>query len=371
VTAGGRGPRLSGQATAAGTARFRQRFAHLDAGFFTRALGLDLSSIGLGTYLGEADADTDRAYGQAIRLAPTLGCNLIDTAVNYRCQFSERVIGSALRDLVSSGVLHRDEVVVCTKGGYLSFDGPPTDAKAWVRETFIDPGIIDWSDIVAHNVMHAGYIRHQINTSLTNLGLETIDVYYLHNPESQLQGVPRPECLARITACFQELERAVGEGRIGVYGVATWDAFRVDSSSRGSLSMDELVTAARAAGGDAHHFRVVQLPFNLGMPEAFAKPTQHVGQDRMPAFEAASRLGLTAFASGSLLQGRLTALPPDLAALIPGAATDVQRSLQFVRSTPGVAAALVGMKTAAHVRDNLALGGCPRLSADRVAALFQ
>jgi aryl-alcohol dehydrogenase-like predicted oxidoreductase len=261
--------------------------------------------------------------------------------------------------------------LVCTKGGYLSFDGPPTDAKAWVRETFIEPGIIGWSDIVASNVMHPGYISHQLETSLANLGLETIDVYYLHNPEAQLQGMPRSVCLARITACFEALERAAGEGRIGVYGVATWDAFRVDPSAQVSLSMDDLMQAARAAGGDAHHFRVVQMPFNLGMPEAFVKPTQDVGQDRMPALEAASRLGLTAFASGSLLQGRLTALPPALAEMIPDAASDAQRSLQFVRSTPGVSAALVGMKSAAHVRENLALGQSPRLSAERFAALFQ
>jgi aryl-alcohol dehydrogenase-like predicted oxidoreductase len=362
---------LAGRATPDGTARFRQRFAHLDSGFFSRALGLDVSSIGLGTYLGEPDAETDRAYGEAIRLAPTLGCNLIDTAINYRCQFSERVIGGALRDLVAGGVVARDEIVVCTKGGYLSFDGPPTDARGWVQETFIEPGIIDWPDIVSHNVMQPRYIRHQLETSLANLGLETIDVYYLHNPESQLQGVSRVECLERLTACFEELEGAAAEGHVGVYGVATWDAFRVDRSAQGALSIEELVRTAHAVGGDGHHFRVVQLPFNLGMPEAFVKPTQRIGQDRMPALEAAARMGLTAFASGSLLQGRLTALPPGLAATIPDLASDAQRSLQFVRSTPGVAAALVGMKTVAHVRDNLALGGRPRLVADQFAALFR
>jgi len=362
---------LPGRATPDGTARFRERFAHLDAGFFGRALGLEMSSLGLGTYLGEPDAETDRAYGEALRLAPSLGCNLIDTAINYRCQFSERVIGGALRDLVAGGVIARDEMVVCTKGGYLSFDGPPTDARGWVRDTFIEPGIIDWSDIVSHNVMHPRYIRHQLEASLANLGLETIDVYYLHNPESQLQGVSHAQFLERMTACFEELEGAAAEGHIGVYGVATWDAFRVDRSAQGALSIEELVRTAHAVGGDAHHFRVVQMPFNLAMPEAFVKPTQHIGRDRVPALEAAARLELTAFASGSLSQGRLTALPPGLAAMIPGPASDAQRSLQFVRSTPGVAAALVGMKTAAHVRDNLALGGCPRMTADQFAGLFQ
>jgi len=362
---------LAGRATPDGTARLRQRFAHLDQGFFRRALGLDLSSIGLGTYLGEPDAETDRAYGEAIRLALTLGCNVLDTAINYRGQYSERVIGRALGALVAEGVVSRDEIVVCTKGGFLSFDGQPADAKQWVKETFIDPGIIGWTDIVAYNVMHPRYIRHQLETSLRNLGLETIDVYYLHNPESQLQGVPRPQFMERMTACMQELERAVAEGLVGAYGAATWDGFRADPSKPSALSLDELVGAARAAGGDNHHFRVIQLPFNLGMLEAFGKATQIVGEDRMPTLQAAARLGVTAFASGSLLQGRLTRLPPALAAMIPDADSDAQRALQFARSAPGLASALVGMKSADHVRHNLALAARPPLSAAEFAALFQ
>lgn len=362
---------LAGRATPEGTARLRERFARLDPGFFHRALGLEMSSIGLGTYLGEPDAATDRAYGEAIRLAPTLGCNVIDTAINYRCQFSERVIGDALRDLVDGGVVRRDELVICTKGGYLSFDGPPADPREWVARTFIEPGIIDWSDIVAQNVMHPRYIRHEIEASLRNLGLETIDVYYLHNPESQLQGVARGRFLERVTGCFEELERAVEQGLVGAYGVATWNAFRVEPSSQGAVSMEELSRAARMAGGPGHRFRVVQMPFNLAMPEAFARPTQVVGQDVVPAFEAAARLGLTAFASGSLRQGQLTTLPPDFAARIPDADSDVQRALQFVRSTPGVACALVGMKTAGHVRHNLSLASRPPLTAEGLATLLR
>ena len=140
--------------------------------------------------------------------------------------------------------------------------------------------------------MHPRYIRHELETSLRNLGLETIDVYYLHNPESQLQGVARGPFLERMRACFEELERAVGEGLVGAYGTATWDGFRTDPSSAAALSLDELLRAARASGGDGHHFRVIQLPFNLGMPEAFVKPTQIIDQDRVPALEAAARLGL-------------------------------------------------------------------------------
>ena len=361
---------LPGRATPEGTARFRDRFATLAPDFFREALGLHISSIGLGTYLGNADAETDRAYGETLRLAPTLGCNLIDTAINYRCQFSERVIGDALRALVAEGTVQRDEMVVCSKGGYLSFDGTPADPRAWILQTFIDPGIIGWPDIVAHNVMHPDYIRHEVEASLSNLGVETIDVYYLHNPEAQLQGLSSEQLTVRLAACFEALEKAVADGRIGVYGIASWDAFRAEPGTAAALSMSALVHAAREVAGDGHHFRVIQLPFSLGMSEAFSRPTQSLDEGPMPALESAFRLGLSVFASASLLQGRLTRLPPEFGKMLPGLTSDAQRSLQFTRSAPGIVSALVGMKTTAHVRENLALASRPMLSQDAFIDLF-
>lgn len=364
-------PALPGRATPEGTGRFRQRFTGLDAGHFRSAFGLDVSSIGIGTYLGDPDAATDLGYRASVAAAVAGGCNVIDSAINYRYQLSERAVGLAIRDVIDGGTAHRDELVICTKGGYLPFDGPPTDARAWVQETFIDAGIIEWSDIVSYNVMHPAYIRHQIAASLANLGLETIDLYYLHNPEAQLAGVPRTEFYRRITDCFQELEASVDAGSIGAYGVATWDAFRVPREAPASVSLEDLVRAARAVAGEHHHFRAVQMPVNLGMPEAAVAATQIVGDTPVPALEAAARLDLAVIASGSLLQGRLTRLPPGLESLAPGAESDAQRALQFARSTPGVATALVGMKTPAHARENLALAARPPLTTAQYAALFR
>jgi aryl-alcohol dehydrogenase-like predicted oxidoreductase len=44
--------------------------------------------------------------------------------------------------------------------------------------------------------------------------------------------------------------------------------------------------------------------------------------------------------------------------------------LQFVRSTPGIGTALIGMKQADHVRDNMALARLAPLSSDQIAKLF-
>jgi aryl-alcohol dehydrogenase-like predicted oxidoreductase len=128
-----------GHATAEGTARYRDRFRHLrDAGHFRRpehlpgAGELWLSSIGLGTYLGEPDGPADRAYTESIATALCSGINVLDTAINYRHQRSERNIGAALKQLIAAEELQRDEVLVCTKAGYLSFDGSmPADPRGY------------------------------------------------------------------------------------------------------------------------------------------------------------------------------------------------------------------------------------------------
>lgn len=363
--------KIRGRATAGGTARYRNRFPAFPPESFRQRLGLSLSSIGLGTYLGEEDELTDKAYVEAVVLAVEQGCNVIDTAINYRCQRSERAIGYAVEALVEQGLVQRDELVICTKGGYLSFDGNlPDDPRRWVQETFIEPGVITWGDIVSSNVCHPAYMRHELERSLANLQVETIDVYYLHNPEAQFDGVNRDVFNRRMAACFEELENAVAEGKIGVYGTATWDGYRVSPDTRGYLSLSELESIARAVAGERHHFKAVQLPFNLAMPEAFTRENQTVGMDRVSTIAAADRLDVTVFGSAALLQARLTMLSRALQLAIPGFETDAQRSLQFARSAPGVTTALVGMKDPMHVSENLRVAEVDPLDADVFARVL-
>ena len=84
-------------------------FANLP-GHFRETIALSIASIGIGTYLGEPDEETDRAYEASVRAAILGGINLIDTAVNYRLQRSERAIGNAIRALVAGGQIRREEV---------------------------------------------------------------------------------------------------------------------------------------------------------------------------------------------------------------------------------------------------------------------
>lgn len=333
---------LKGRATSEGTAAYRAiQGAGAADGHFREWRGLSLSSVGTGTYLGPDDDATDALYETAVERAVLSGINVIDSAVNYRGQRSERAVGRALGRLVGAGRAAREGVVVATKGGFLPFDGPAP------------PGLLRPGDLVAGcHCMTPRYLEDQIERSRVNLGLETIDIYYLHNPETQLGEVSRPVFMRRLRAAFELLEGAARDRKIGLYGTATWSGYRQPQAARDFLSLPDLVALAEEVGGPEHRFRVVELPYNLAMPEAFTLANQGAGREVVPLLEAASRLGVYVMTSASIYQGQLAKdLPPLIARFLPGLDTDAQRALQFVRSTPGVGTALVGMKTAAHVAE--------------------
>jgi aryl-alcohol dehydrogenase-like predicted oxidoreductase len=340
---------------ATATLRFAARFPALKAaGFYREVQGLTVSNIGIGTYLGEMDAATDSSYTEAVRGGLTAGVNFIDTSLNYRNQRSERSIGAALWQAVEAGEAQREEIVISTKAGYLVPDALPK-------------GILSANDIVAGmHSMAPAFLRDQLNRSRANLGLDAIDVFYLHNPETQLAYISQTEFLGRIRLAFEYLESAVADGWIHYYGTATWGGYRHREPSPEALPLEDLAAIAREIGGQAHHFRFIQLPFNLAMPEAFSNRVN--GEN---VLEVAARLGISVVASASLYQARLSRnLPDEIRSRLPGAETDAQRAIQFVRSTPGIAVALVGMSSLAHVRENLGLASVPPLDPGRYMNLY-
>jgi aryl-alcohol dehydrogenase-like predicted oxidoreductase len=360
--------------TPQGTARYRDRFKSVAADrHFRDEQDLFISSLGLGTYLGNADEATDRGYTQAVVRAVQLGVNLIDSAANYRFQRSERSIGRALQLLIAEQGFARDEIVLCTKGGYLPFDGaPPGDVRAYVEETFVRPGIAGFEDIVGgSHCMTPAYLQNQLDQSLENLGVGCVDVYYIHNPESQLGDVSVDEFYSRLRKAFELLEQNIAAGKIRSYGVATWNGFRVHDTAREFHSLPRMAELAKEVGGEAHGFRFIQLPYNLAMPEAFTLQNQTIGDRHLSVLEAAALLGITVIASASILQGRVArGLPEDLRQRLGSLATDAQTAIQFVRSTPGITTALVGMSRPEHVEENAQLNKFEPLPAKEFMNLF-
>jgi predicted aldo/keto reductase-like oxidoreductase len=115
-----------------------------------------------------------------------------------------------------------------------------------------------------------------------------------------------------------------------------------------------LVKLARDVAGAGHHFQAVQLPVNLALSEAVRTPTQRIDDRPFTVLEAASELGVAVVASATLLQAKLASkLPQQMREALPGFSSDAQRAIAFVRGLPIIASALVGMRSAGHIRENL------------------
>ena len=75
--------------------------------------------------------------------------------------------------------LQRDEIVICTKAGFLAPGAVPDSLKP--------------EDVVGGmHSMAADFLQDQVDRSLANLRVDTIDIFYLHNPETQLGFVDLP-----------------------------------------------------------------------------------------------------------------------------------------------------------------------------------
>ena len=363
---------MTKSATLEGTKRYANRFVGSAAdGHFRETHGLVMSSLGIGTYLGQPDVKTDANYSASIVAAAESGINFIDAAINYRFQRSERSIAAAIKGLATKG-FSRDELVVCTKGGYLTPDGSmPEDPNEYFFREYLQPGIFTAKDIVAgSHCMTPRFLENQLARSLRNLELECIDVYYLHNPETQLTEVSRPDFLERVRDAFIYLESAADAGKIQFYGMATWNGFRQEAKAHDAMQLPELAQIAADIAGEKHRFRFVQLPFNMGMTEALTLGNQSMGGKDRTVMEAAGELGITLIASASLLQGQVARNLPAFVAQALGLENDAERALQFARSSPGITTALVGMSCVEHVHTNARLVNIAPATVDQFTQLF-
>jgi aryl-alcohol dehydrogenase-like predicted oxidoreductase len=303
------------------------------------------------------------------------GANMIDTAANYRYRMSEREIGEALESLDAEGFT-REELIIASKAGFIPLDFPfPKDPYVWINETLIDGGLATKEEIIAdQHCLSPGFLRWSVEESLKNLGVETLDILYLHNPETQL-GYVSPEVLnSRIEAAFALFETLADEGKIKAYGIASWNGFLYEESDMEYLGLSGMIALAKKAGGDAHRFRHLQLPYNLAKTDAYAYPNQKGPDGKYyTVLQLAQAYGLNVVGSSALLQMNLFKKP--LAATVTQLLgvpemTDIQHALQFARSAKGIVSALFASTSPAHVRENLLLGHVPRCAAQNYQKLF-
>jgi len=361
---------ISGFATLDGTTKFAQN-SGVNQANFNKFQDLLLSNVGIGTYLGDADARTDQLVTNAVKQSILSGINVVDTAINYRAQKAERSVGKALLELIEEQKISRNQIFLSSKNGYVTNDAD-VNLGFWeyVKEEYSQKGVIKEGDVTSgYHCMTQTYLSDQLDRSLRNLGIECLDLMYLHNAvEGQINDISKDRFLENLKSVFELYEQKRDEGKIKFYGMATWECFRVPNDNPQYLSLEDTVDMARKIGGENHGFRFIQLPYNMHYDQALLAKNQSIGSKTASVLESAVNLGVGVFTSVPFMQGRLLSpgVMPDFNNLKPSL-----RALQFIRSSPGVLAPLVGQKSPEHVSENLEIMQIPPMSEDEFLALMK
>ena len=352
---------ITGYATPEGTKKFAERQNENTQKNYKNIQNLILSNVGIGTYLGNPDTETDYLVQNAVKKSILGGINIIDSAINYRAQKAERSVGNAIAQLIDSKDISREEIFVSTKNGYVTNDGDiKEDLMQYVMREYGKPGIVKEGDISpGYHCMTLPYLNDQLERSLKNLGLSCIDLMYLHNSVEGQTHISREQFLKNLKDVFNFYEKKRKDGKIRFYGMATWECFRVTQENPLFLQLSEVMDLAMEVGGAEHGFRFIQLPFNLMFDQAYLTKNHNVNGKTVSFLEAAQTFNLGVFTSVPLLQGKL--LNANIIPEFGNYSTSV-RLLQFVRSTPGITAPLIGQKSKSHVVENMDVMKIPPLS---------
>ena len=367
-------------ATAEATYNFAKRFAHYKD-FYARHNGLIFSKLGFGTFKKEPYKEENYIfdYKEALKTAIKSGVNVIDTAINYRYQQSEREIGEVLEELFESDEVKREELIICSKGGFVPLDFPfPANPYEWISEHIIQKGLATSYDIeLDQHCMTPAFLKDSLDRSLSNLHVECLDIYFLHNPETQLTRIGYNHFLKKLEEIFASFEEHVREGKIKSYGIAVWNAFTYEEGNSEYINLEDVYDVACLVGGSNHHFKYIQLPFNIAKTNAYSVPNQKMrdGNYYTP-LQVAHKLGLGVMSSSSLLQMHLFQKPfkPEVGYLLDSKMelqSDVQLALQFVRSTRGIITSLFSSSKSEHVSSNLSIASIPATNSAKYNLLYK
>ena len=255
---------IRGYATPEATENCAQRhrpLAYTDIGTTT----LSVSQAGFGCYRVSAGV---AHHEQALRKALRDGINLIDTSSNYADGDSETLVGQVLKNLIESDDLAREAVVVVSKVGYLQGRNHALSRER-KQQGRPFPELVEYRDGLEHCI-HPEFLQDQLNRSLDRLNLETLDFYLLHNPEYYLEWAQehgytleaaRAEYYRRIQNAFEHLEGEVAQGRMRYYGISS-NTFPAASDQSDFTCLETVWNIAESVASP-HHFRLIQLPFNL------------------------------------------------------------------------------------------------------------
>lgn len=357
------------------TYNYAKQFAHYKD-FYINHNGLIFSKLGLGTFNKEPYKEENYVfhYIEAVKSAIKNGINFIDTASNYRYGESEKEIGIALNEL--GDAVDREQLIICSKGGFIQLEYPfPQNPYVWIEDNIIKTGLAYEEDIeLDQHCMTPDFLEWSCEKSLENVGCEYFDIYFLHNPEMQLLKLGKKEFYKQIEKIFKRFEKLVDKGLFHNYGVAVWNGFTGNENER--ISLEKLIQIAQKVGGDNHHFKYIQTPFNMGKTDIYTKPTQKVNNQDCTLLQAAHRLNIGVIGSSSLLQMNLfkKSFKAETGVVLDNSMTlksDIQLALQFVRSTPGIISSLFGSVVPKNIEHNIEISKINAVKKNKYDLLYR
>ena len=366
-------------ATPEGTYQFAKHFNDYKD-FYIKSNDLLFSKLGIGTFNKEPYKEENYLfhYIEGIKQAVRSGINLIDTASNYRYGESEKEIGTALQELFASDEITRENVIVCSKGGFIQLSYPfPKNPYEWINENIINAKLALAEEIeLDQHCMTPDFLEYSCKKSLENLQLACLDIYFLHNPEMQLARLGKEAFYEEIEKIFIRFEKLADEGLFKYYGVAVWNAFILDASEAEHISLEKLVRIAQKVGGENHRFRYIQTPFNIAKTQAYSVNTQKVNDESCTLIQAARRLGVDVISSSSLLQMNLfkKSFNREVGFILDESMTlknDIQLALQFVRSTSGIISGLFASKVPVNIKNNVKIASIKATPPSRYNLLYR
>ena len=267
----------------------------------------DMSRIALGTHLGDANDEVSAMYQEAIKYAVQNGIYTIDGAINYRGMRSEKDEGIAIRELINTGVINREDIFVTSKAGLLFGDiTEKTNPKMYLENILKPQGISD-SDFTDYEglrqTLNPAFFEIALNKSLENLGLETIDLHYIHIPEITRLGMDESGFYDKMENLLSWYECKVKENKIRNYGIALEFMAKEPKETKWHFELEEIKKRAEKVCGGESHLKYVIFEYNMLCPYPCTVLSQHVNGEALTLADACHKLGFKTVASMPLAMG--------------------------------------------------------------------
>ena len=262
--------------TALGTENFSKKFNLSSDAYNLNTDNFKLSSVGFGMYKGKYSPKYRRLYQKLIKNFILNGVNVFDVARKYRKGFSEQDLGKVIRKLIKDNIINRNEVFISSKAGLINlFDDKKKDIS--VKEFVKLRGLK--SDDIKNDIFCASqkFLEQEIDISLKNLQLKSLDNYYIHNPE--FLNTSDNNNYKDYYKIFETFEKAIQDKKIKSYGVSSWAGFRRYKNNSFYIDIKKLIKIASDVAGKKNRFKNIQIPLSLYMP--FVKTNYSFGAKKI------------------------------------------------------------------------------------------